>query len=405
MLWKNTKKSYTISPMKVIGNSRYQKSLNGALILNYLLQKGGATRIELAEQLGLQPSTITYIVNRFIQIDLIHEGSASEKKRGSGRPAVQLQLNRNYGRVIGIEMQADYYNAVICDTVGTVTKQLHKEYSGPSESFEHLLHKTIDELQKHSTGPALLGVGVAIPGIVHPQTATIEKSISHNIKSLCISGYLNSNFSFPVVLENDANCCALHTLWKQKGSSTDSSADSFLYVLPRFHTVKEQPPELPAFGIGIGIVIEGKLYRGVHHRAGEFRSSFLRRFDYSEVSLSIEETHRLKNTPTLKRRLITEILQNLGFAVSLLNPSFIILGGDLAGEERLITETLTEELKSTKEYLDHSGCTIKIFQDVSFDAAEGAAANILNELYRVPQAGTPDLSAKKWSHMLANAVQ
>ncbi len=400
-LWKNLAKSYTICWMKIIGNSQYQKSLNGALILNYLLQNRSGTRIELAKQLGLQPSTITYIVNRFLNIDLVRESKITEKRSGSGRPAINLQINPDYGSVIGIEMQSDYYNAVICDITGNVSQQLHHEYSRPSASFEIKLRESIDDLTSYAEGTNLLGLGVATPGIVNPDNATIEESLAHNIHSLCISDFLDKNFQFPVVIENDANCCALHFLWENK----NKSEASFLYVLPRFHNVKELPQELPGVGIGIGIVIEGKLYRGLNHRAGEFRSAFLRRGDKSEVSISIEETRQIKGNPEIKRNLIIEIIQNLGFSVSLLNPNFILIGGDLTGEKALFDEILSGELQAVKEYFNHAGCEVNTLQDVRFDAAQGAAANILNELYRVPQAGASGLSHKKWARMLSNAVQ
>ncbi|MCF7948320.1 MAG: ROK family transcriptional regulator [Spirochaetia bacterium] len=386
--------------MKVIGNSQFQKSLNGALILNYLLKNGFASRIELAEQLGLQPSTITYIINRFLTIDLIRESESKKKQQGSGRPAVKLKLNPDYGKVVGIEMQKNYYSAVTCDMNGKVLTRMQGEYSSARASFEQKLQQVVTTIRNRMSGQ-LLGVGIAMPGIVHPENATIEESLAHNIKSLSLSEYIEDTFEFPVILENDANSCALHILWEQREHRTPS----FLYVLPRFHDPANLPPDFPAVGIGLGIVIEGKLYRGVNHRAGEFRSAFLNRSDRSELAISVQDTRQMKDKPTIKRRLFTEILQNLGFAVSLLNPSSILIGGDIAGDGELIRSILNEELQPTSQYFKHSQCTIETLQDVTYDPAKGAAANMLTELYKVPQAGMPGMSRRIWSHMLANATR
>lgn len=399
-LWKNISKRYTIFQMKVIGNSQFQKSLNGALILNYLLKNRSASRIELAEHLGLQPSTITYIINRFLKINLIRESEPEKKKQGSGRPAVKLQLNPDYGRVIGIEMQTNYYNAVICDINGKVLSQLQGEYSPARASFEQKFQQVITTARSRVSGQ-LLGVGIAIPGMVHPESATIEESLAHNITSLRLAEYIENTYEFPVILENDANSCALHILWEQR----EHRSPSFLYVLPRFHDPDNLPPHFPAVGIGLGIVIEGKLYRGVDHRAGEFRSAFLNRNDHSEVSISVQDTRQMKDKPVVKRRLFAEILQNLGFAVSLLNPGSILVGGDIAGDEELIRSILNEELQPTQQFFKHSHCTIETLQDVTYDAAKGAAANMLTELYQVPQAGMSGMSRRIWAHMLANATR
>ena len=399
-------KENTLLPMKVIGNSQYQKALNASLILNYLLQNQTATRVELVNQLGLRASTITYICNRSISIDLIRETPSSAQKRGSGRPAVSLELNRGYGRVIGIDMQAHYLNAVLCDATGTVLRQVQQEYPPRADNFEKRLKEVLALLDVSTTegvnGKGTpLGVGIATPGIVHPGTATIEESWPHKISSLSLSHYIKKNFDFPVVLENDANCGALHFLW----GKTAGSAPSFLYLLPRFHNLQNVPSEYPAVGIGLGIVIEGKLYHGVKNRAGEFKSALLNRHDHSELSLSIEDTYRITENYDLKRKMICEILQNLSFAVSLLDPSRILIGGDLAGEGALFSDILSRELKPTSDYLRHSGVEVQVLTDVTYDAAKGAAAHMLNELFYIPQAGGSELSLQKWSYMLANAAQ
>src|SRR6056297_579036 len=154
--------------MKVIGNSLFQKSLNGALILNYLLKNGESSRIELAEQLGLQPSSITYIISRFLNVGLVRETKDKKKQRGSGRPAVKLQLNPDYGRVIGIEMQSNYYRAVICDISGRVLTQLQREAPPHAGSFEQYLQESIRTVRSQVAGLQLLGVGIASPGVIHP---------------------------------------------------------------------------------------------------------------------------------------------------------------------------------------------------------------------------------------------
>ena len=386
--------------MKIIGNNQYQKSLNAALILNYLLQHGPASRIELSDKLGLQPSTITYIINRFLTIDLIRELNTTGKKRSSGRPAVSLELNPDYGQVFGIDMQAHSYNAVICDTRGTVRKQLHGEYPQSSEDFRTVLLETVGEVCTQAKTAPLLGIGISAPGIINTEEAIIEESWPHHIQSLDLKEFLAEKFSYPVLIENDANCCALHILWQKR----EGPAPSFLYILPRFHNTREIPSEHPAVGIGIGVVIDGKLHRGASCQAGEFRSAFLDRNDRSELSLSIDETYLVSTDGDVRRKLIGEILQNMGFAVSLLNPGFILVGGDLAGEDALFSNILDNELKSTGDFLQRTGCELRILSDVTYDAAKGAAVKLLGELYRVPQGGMEGLNRKKWAYMLANAA-
>ena len=59
---------------KIVGNSQYQKIANALLIIQ-LLCKGPNTRVAIARELGLQPSTVTYSINRLIETGLVREST------------------------------------------------------------------------------------------------------------------------------------------------------------------------------------------------------------------------------------------------------------------------------------------------------------------------------------------
>ena len=77
---------------KVVGNSQYQKVANALLILR-LLRKGANTRVAIARELGLQPSTVTYSVNRLLEVGLVQESSTSVQNGSAslGRKAVSIE--------------------------------------------------------------------------------------------------------------------------------------------------------------------------------------------------------------------------------------------------------------------------------------------------------------------------
>ena len=409
--------------MKIIGNSSYQKSLNAALILNHLLEKGPTSRIELARTLGLKASTVTYITARLLGAELIREASVSGSGGKSGRPPVQLRLNRDYGRVIGIDLQADYYHGVITDAAGHVLEQCRGSYGKPGAGFPDLLGSVIEELREIGNGRAkahgekILGVGVAVPGVVDPAASRIVECRTFSILEEEYASFLEESYVFPVVMENDANCCAWKLLWDSKGGVGDFvnpeaplsgrgvfEPNTFVYVLPRFHDPGKIAPNTSAVGVGLGLIIDGRLFHGTTFRAGEFHSAFTDPGSSVEVSLSIEESRRLSGDPELLRRFVSELLRNLVSVVSLLNPGSILIGGDLAGRGALIREILSGELKSTADFFEHAGCSLFVPKDVSYDAASGAAARILRQLYHMPQADGRDIDSRKWSFMLANAV-
>lgn len=438
--------------MKIIGNSRYQKSLNAALILNHLLEKGPISRIELAQTLGLKPSTVTYITARLLGAGLVLESPVSGSGKKSGRPPVLLELNRDYGRVIGIDLQADYYHGVITDAAGEVLERRRGSYGKPGLRFSELLGAVIEELRGgkpgrsggdgpapaggsaaatgpggdgsvRTSGPAkILGVGVALPGIIDSERSRIVECRAFKLRQEEYASFLEESYDFPVVMENDANCCARKMLWEFRSDRGDSANSqnlpaergeagwgesgrgSFIYMLPRFHDPEKIALDTSAVGVGLGLVVDGQVFRGTSFRAGEFHSAFADPGSPVEVSLSIEESRRLPGDSRLLRRFIGELLGNLVSMVSLLNPGAILIGGDLAGRGDMVGEILSGELKSTADYLERAGCRLLLPEDVSYDAATGAAAHLLTQLYHMPQADGRDIDSRKWSFMLANTV-
>ncbi|WP_018526329.1 ROK family transcriptional regulator [Alkalispirochaeta alkalica] len=392
--------------MKLVGNSRYQKAANGSLLLDYLRRSGGASRRTLARELGLQPSTVTYIVNRLLQAGLVLEGGAvapDSSLRGSGRRATSVEINRRYGAVIGLDLQADYYKAQVTDIAGGQIAALHREYEAASGSFQELLVTVLTEVERQvPRGIPVLGAGVAIPGVVDPEGPVIEECWSHNLEGEHLGSFLAETFSFPVLMENDANCCAWKTLWYESSGQDDS----FVYLLPRFHRQELLPPGYPSVGIGLGLVYNGAIYNGFTHRAGEFRSLF---FEESgtvpgQISLTPEEMNRVSRDEGIRRKLVVELLRTLMLFMHITNPRALFVGGDLASQGDLVRRVLEEDLHREWKTLARSGVEVTVLADAEYDAARGAAAAVLDTLYSIPRIGGRDQDARIWRSLLTNLI-
>jgi glucokinase len=99
----------------------------------------------------------------------------------------------------------------------------------------------------------LRGLGVAVPGLVDAAAGivlTAGNLDSWSRVPLC--DLLDSQLHIPVVIEHDANAAALGERWR--GAAQDLESFAFLAL---------------GTGIGVGIVINGQLYRGAHFAAGE----------------------------------------------------------------------------------------------------------------------------------------
>lgn len=367
--------------MKVVGNSRFQKSANTVLILNYFRKNGKCSRSRISKDLGLQPSTVTYIMKRLQKAGLILE-TVEVEKSDSGRKPILLTMNRQYGYSIGLDLQADYYNYVITDLYGETTYKNRRDYIRKSESFPALLELVIAEIIKQIDG-RILGLGLALPGIVDSFESTVKDCWTHSLTDYRLPDEFMKKYPFPIFMENDANCCAWNKLWEDG----DQSADSFLYLLSRFHKPELVPEGMPPVGIGFGLVLDGEVFRGYRNMAGEFRSVFYRKAGTGQLALSPEELQKLPENNSSCRKLILELLRNIVLLVPILNPRIIYIGGDLGSREKEIQDVLNNDLKEEKAFMQKMQCNLEVPANSSFDAARGASILSQKKLFSIPQIG------------------
>ncbi|MGE4454311.1 MAG: ROK family protein [Sphaerochaeta sp.] len=369
---------------KVVGNSQYQKLANALLILQ-LLRKGPNTRVSIARELGLQPSTVTYNINRLLEAGLVRQATARELLQKDkeapialGRRAIALELNCDFGRVIGLELLADSGWASILDPSGTVLYSQSVDYPAPSgktaqERFEHLIETVVAQMVEKCAGYKVLGVGIALPGIVEPNGQVIRDCWTHALKGTDLSRYFKMNYDFPVILENDANCCVQRYLFE----GAAERRDNFMYLLARSYPMSHVPTGVSPFGIGLGLVFDGNLYRGSDSRAGEFMSALMPvKQTGTQLSVSIQDAHDIATDAHIRLSVLRELVANIRSLASVLDPHGIYLGGFISDYFDEVVTLLSDELSQKV-----------IFTNGHTDASEGAAVNLLSLLYRIPQVG------------------
>ncbi len=393
--------------MKVVGNNFFQKAANSSLILNYLRTHEPCSRHQMASELGLQPSTVTYITGRMLNAGLIEECREKElsPKKGSGRKPVGIRINPSFGYVIGLDLQIDYYCAVVCDASGKVVKSFRKDHKTGSRGFRKLLTSAMNEVcRKINPDIPILGAGLAIPGIVNRETSFVKECWTHELKNEDLSSFLDETFSFPVMVENDANCCAQNILWNQ----SEKGGQSFIYLLSRFHNRTLLPEEnVPSIGIGLGMALDGKLYTGISHEAGEYQSILFskeRQLKW-QLSLSDDEMDRALYDPEIRKDIIRELMGNMILILQVLNPQALFIGGDLSESGSIVQSVLEENYSGRWKKMQSKGCRLEMVEEGKFDPALGAAACLFNKLYAIPQVGNHGKSNKKWKTVLENILK
>lgn len=241
---------------------RSVRYLNEMRALNALFHVGGMSRADLSRMLGLNRSSVGYIVE-----DLLADGLARERKAEAaagragaraGRPGVVVELDPAGATFLGAEIGVDHLTVVAIDLATERILQRSLPYPTRARSPEagaakaaELINAAIDTLG--GSAGRIRGVCVAIPALVHE--GTVRNALMLGWRNVSLRKLLKQRLRIdvPLVVENDANAFAVGETYR--GASSRSECVAFLLI---------------ENGAGGGVVLGGQLVRGGTGFAGEF---------------------------------------------------------------------------------------------------------------------------------------
>ncbi|GAB4527154.1 MAG: ROK family transcriptional regulator [Anaerolineae bacterium] len=219
-------------------------------MLELIREQGPISRSEIARRLRLSPATITRIVNNLLENHIVLEGGAVQSQHG--RRPVLLEFNPYASLIIGVYVHQNMMGA-LSDLNGQILER-RVVPSIPGEEGVQRLIALIEELHQVSKDMELpvRGVGVGAPSIVIFDQGTVVWAPTLGWRDLPLKARLEQALHLPVFVENEVNLIALGESWQGVGRGVSNLVCISLGA-----------------GIGAGIILNGQLYRGSHHAAGE----------------------------------------------------------------------------------------------------------------------------------------
>jgi predicted NBD/HSP70 family sugar kinase len=234
------------------GSKALIRDLNRSAILALIVSRGPISRVEIARQLSLSGGTVTALTRELVDDGLVSE--LDKEPSSGGRPAIRLALVGGAARAIGVKIAPDHITAVRVNLDGEPTEVAERPYDASAPDAVDRLGDLLEALTGSWTeGSArLLGIGMGVPGIADERSGTVESPLV-GWHELPLAADLEKRLGLPILIDNDVNTLAVAELLYGRGRSVDH----FLTVtLGR--------------GVGLGIVVNGELYRGKRGGAGEF---------------------------------------------------------------------------------------------------------------------------------------
>ncbi|QCO96771.1 ROK family transcriptional regulator [Arthrobacter sp. 24S4-2] len=322
-------------------------------VLGVLTERGLTTRAELTQLTGLSRSAVGSTVASLLEDGLILEQAPPEEEQsGPGRPATVLVPRRREGIVLALDFGHGHVAVAVANLLGEVladSTRLLDVDGEPKRALDIAVVMAHEALATagHDAGD-ITGIAAGIPGVLDTRTRIVRgPTILSDWIGLCPEVELSRRFGHPVAVANDADMGA-------RGEHTFGAArrlDDFLYIKA-------------SHGIGAGLVLAGKTYRGSIGIAGEIGHTTLQgatnlcrcgNRGCLETLVSVDEVRKQLSQvlppgklygnhaelPTLAEiasipaaaRVITDAGRTIGIVladiVNTLNPAAIVLGGEL----------------------------------------------------------------------------
>ncbi|MBV9229685.1 MAG: ROK family transcriptional regulator [Chloroflexi bacterium] len=257
------------------GTPALLRALNERTLLEYLRSHQPTSRAQLARATGLSKPTVSQALAGLEQAGLVRAVGQSVASKG-GRIAILYEPNPDAGYVVGVDVGRGWVRSAVANLAGQIIARNDKpnDAQGASE-----LVALISRLARDVVADAGLSWSqvvhavIGTPGVFDEQSKRVL--FSSNLPDWGRHGLLTELRAAcgpSLSVENDANLAAL----AERSFGWGSSASTFVYI-----TI--------GTGVGMGIVINGSLYRGARGAAGEIGFLPFSMDEASEASGKISE--------------------------------------------------------------------------------------------------------------------
>jgi len=235
----------------------YINKLNKIKVLELIRETGPVSRADIVKITGLSAPTVTRIVDGFIHDDKLVDDVGMGSSSG-GRPPLLVKFNGQQNYVIGIDLGATYTRGALSDLDGKFIKEIRistrlgSSFDTIMEDLSHLIFRLSNENTAIRKGK-IFGVGIAVAGLINRKKNLVEYSPVFDWYNVDIVKALQERIEFPVIFDNVTRLMALG------GLSYGTGQKLYNFICVNI-----------GYGIGAGIIVDGKLLMGADGFAGEF---------------------------------------------------------------------------------------------------------------------------------------
>ncbi len=371
------------------------KKHNLTTILRDIYESGICSRVEIADKVGLDQATVTRVVQKLVDKEIVFESILAKETGQRGRRSIGLELSPNRYRLVVIRLQRLCFGVALLDLTGNTMEETEcsvDPLKKPTQIFDLIvqkIEKIITDCRK-----SVLGMGLTLPGpFLERSERIILMTESPDWEEFDIVHRLRKHFNdIPLYSKHDAKAAAL-SVWKSQGIAEGSRV--MLYISA-------------GQGIGAGLVINGEVFRGSQGTALEIGHTSIKNdgpkcycgnYGCLEIycsrltlfrNLKVNSSHRLpyplnfndvvkayqmgdKEVMKEVNQMANYLAQGLVNCINLINPDLIILGDEYSRFGEPFLEIITKKVKK---------CLLKnVFEKIRFQLVQQKDDLVLSGSY------------------------
>ena len=241
--------------MDSLSNVERKKYLQKIKLVKYIHAEGPQSNASLSSFLNLSLPTSITLINELIEENLLERKGRGESVGGRRPELYALKDNSFY--ILGIDMERFKIKMAIFDNnnnnitgVQSFTFPITQEITAVSQLYELardlIQHSNIDQAK-------LIGIGVDMPGLVDASAGDNYTYLFSGKESKTLKDTLQEKFKKPVFIQNDVKSA---TLAESRFGLACNKKDALVLLMD--------------WGVGLGVIMDGKLQNGTSGFSGEF---------------------------------------------------------------------------------------------------------------------------------------
>jgi glucokinase-like ROK family protein len=237
------------------GSARFINRLNKIRILDLVRNTENLSRADIAKTSGLSAPTVSRIVEALMREGFIRE--VGEGVSQGGRRPTLLKFSEQGNFIVGVDLGTTHIYGVLSDFEGKIAAEIRRP-THVEQGFASVMKRTsevIEELRAYPLGreKRIYGIGLAVAGLINRSRNIVEFSPDFHWHNVDVVEALAPAHDLPIIFDNVTRVMALGEMWYGLGKQYRNLICVNV-----------------GYGIGAGIIIDGKPLLGRQGMAGEF---------------------------------------------------------------------------------------------------------------------------------------